>query len=90
MADLGLNLDEIIARRKKSPCLGNGGLGRSSLNLDSMATLKILLWATAFATNLASLSRQFHDGLAGRAKPISGLLTVTPWENRSAYSGLSP
>ena len=79
MADLGLNLDEIIAQEKE-PGLGNGGLGRlAACYLDSMATLEIPSLGYGIRYEFGIFKQEIHDGWQVE-KTDQWLAKGNPWE----------
>lgn len=62
MAELGLDLDELIAQEEE-PGLGNGGLGRlAACFLDSMATLQIPSFGYGIRYEFGIFDQEIRDG----------------------------
>ena len=79
MADLGLNLDEIIAQEEE-PGLGNGGLGRlAACYLDSMATLEIPSLGYGIRYEFGIFKQEMYDGWQVE-KTDKWLANGNPWE----------
>ena len=79
MADMGLNLNEIMAQEKE-PGLGNGGLGRlAACYLDSMATLEIPSLGYGIRYEFGIFKQEIQDGWQVE-KTDKWLADGNPWE----------
>ena len=79
MADLGLNLAEIMAQEQE-PGLGNGGLGRlAACYLDSMATLQIPSLGYGIRYEFGIFKQELENGWQVE-KTDKWLANGNPWE----------
>ncbi len=79
MADLGLNLPEIMAQEQE-PGLGNGGLGRlAACYLDSMATLQIPSLGYGIRYEFGIFKQELENGWQVE-KTDKWLANGNPWE----------
>ena len=86
MAELGLDLDELL-EHEEEPGLGNGGLGRlAACFIDSLATLEIPALGYGIRYEFGIFEQEIAT--AGRSRtPTSGCASAIPWEIAAARDG---
>jgi starch phosphorylase len=79
LAELGLDLDELLEQEPDAG-LGNGGLGRlAACFLDSLATLGLPAYGYGIRYEFGIFEQRDRERLAGRA-PDEWLRFGNPWE----------